>query len=310
MWQRVSNELSFSEIGRLLQIAPSTAHRIFMNFMETGEVDAKKKTGPRRHTRKLNDSLELFIIGVILETPSLYLHELCIKVEQMCGIEVCASTILTILHQHGFTRKKIRQVALQRSLSLRGIFIANALLYAMEMFVFLDETGCDNKSFMRKYGYAISGETPVCHRLLVRGKRYSAIAAIATDGLVAISEPTSSTIDSESFFDFIRGSLIPQMNSFDGSSPKSIVIMDNCTIHHVPEVKSMFDDVGIPVLFLPPYSPDYNPIEEAFSYVKSYLRKHDDLLQAIGDPRSVIQSAFHSITANQCMQWIKHSGYS
>ena len=118
---------------------------------------------------------------------------------------------------------------------------------------------------------------------MVRGQRYSAIAAIAADGLVAISEPTSSTLDSESFFDFIRGSLIPQMNSFDGSSPKSIVIMDNCTIHRVPEVKSMFDDVGIPVLFLPPYSPDCNPIEEAFSYVKSYLRKHDDLLQATGN---------------------------
>ena len=55
------------------------------------------------------------------------------------------------------------------------------------------------------------------------------------------------------------------MNMFDGVSEKSIVIMDNCSIHHVAEVKRMFMDSGIAVFFLPPYSPDYNPIEETFS---------------------------------------------
>ena len=61
------------------------------------------------------------------------------------------------------------------------------------------------------------------------------------------------------------------MNSFDGSSPNSIIIMDNCKIHHVADVIELFQSVGILVLFLPPYSPDFNPIEETFSYVKYYL---------------------------------------
>jgi len=47
------------------------------------------------------------------------------------------------------------------------------------------------------------------------------------------------------------------------------------------------------MLFLPPYSPDLNPLEEAFSYIKQYLRKHDELLQALRDPRDVIMQAFH-----------------
>ncbi len=111
------------------------------------------------------------------------------------------------------------------------------------------------------------------------------------------------------FYDFIRGSVIPQMNKFDGVSAKSIVILDNCSIHHVEEVKRMFRDAGIAVFFLPPYSPDYNPIEETFSYIKYYLRKHDDILQLLPDPCSVIKSAFYSITAEHCSQWIEHSGY-
>lgn len=187
--------------------------------------------------------------------------------------------------------------------------MAQALLYNKEMYVWLDETGCDRRNYMRKYGYALKGQVPQCHRLLVRGERISAIAAIATDGLVSL-QLTTGTVNSDIFYDFIRGSVIPQMNPFDGCSPKSIVIMDNCTIHHVSEVKAMFADACIPVFFLPPYSPDYNPIEETFSYVKSYLRKHDDILQLLSDPCSIVESAFTSITQHHCLQWIAHSGYS
>ena len=113
--------------------------------------------------------------------------------------------------------------------------MAQALLCKKEFFVWVDETGCDSRTSMRKYGYAIRGETPTCHHILVRGQRISAIVAIASDGVVSV-QLTTSTVDSDLFFDYIRGSLIPQMNSFDGTSPKSVVIMDNCSIHHISEV--------------------------------------------------------------------------
>ena len=86
--------------------------------------------------------------------------------------------------------------------------------------------------------------------------------------------------------------------------------MDNCSIHHVSSVKQLFNDAGILLLFLPPYSPDYNPIEELFSYVKHYLKEHDQLLQTVSDPYSIIKAAFTSITAELCQAWIGHSGYS
>ena len=89
----------------------------------------------------------------------------------------------------------------------------------------------------------------------------------------------------------------------------SIAVMDNCSIHHVQEVKKLFDDAGILVFFLPPYSPDYNPIEEAFSAVKYYLKEHDEILQSVADPLPIVSSAFHSITPLKYKQWIVHSGY-
>ena len=59
---------------------------------------------------------------------------------------------------------------------------------------------------------------------------------------------------------------------FDGVNPHSVVIMDNCSVHHIQETVSMIEEVGAIVQFLPPYSPDLNPIEEAFSKVKSQLK--------------------------------------
>lgn len=306
VWQRIAKELTFKQIGSRLGVSPSTAYRIYKLFVETSDVQAKKNKAPR--LCKMNDSIQMFVVGLVLETPSLYLHELCVKVKDVSGIEVCPPAICKLLHKHGMTRKKIRQVAVQRSAKLRGNFMAQVLLRRSEMYVWLDETGCDNRNYMRKYGYALRGSVPICHRLLARGQRVSAIAAISTEGLVAL-ELSTGTVNSDLFYDFIRGSLIPQMNIFDGVSPKSIVIMDNCSIHHVQEVERLFNDAGIPVIFLPPYSPDYNPIEETFSYIKYYLKKHDDILQALSDPCSIIKSAFYSITPEHCLQWIEHSGY-
>ena len=75
----------------------------------------------------------------------------------------------------------------------------------------------------------------------------------------------------KTFLDFIR-CLIPVLVPFDGVSPNSIVVMDNASIHHVDSVVETILSVGALVRFLPPYSPDMNPIEEVFGEVKHLLQ--------------------------------------
>ena len=164
------------------------------------------------------------------------------------------------------------------------------------------------KSGIRKAGYGLKGITPEYHRLLARGRRVSAVAAISADGVVS-ADFTHDTMNADFFFDSIRGSLIPNLLPFDGQNPRSVVIMDNCSIHHVDFVEQTFADAGVLLLFLPPYSPDLNPIEEAFSKVKYYLREHDEVLQAADDINPIIRAAFQSITTKDCQGWIEHSGY-
>ena len=119
-------------------------------------------------------------------------------------------------------------------------------------------------------------------------------------------------MNSDKFFDFIRGTLIPNMQPFDGSNSKSIVILDNCSIHHVEPVKELLQDAGILLIFLPPYSPDYNPIEETFSSIKYYLKDHDEILQTLQEPdvMTIVKAAFDNVTAQDCNSWITDCGYA
>ena len=127
-----------------------------------------------------------------------------------------------------------------------------------------------------------------CKRLLVRGTRISAIAIMCWDKEILDVEMTPNSVNGEMFCDFVRGTLIPNILSFDGLNPTSIVVMDNCSIHHVAEVKFMLDNGGMLLVYLPPYRPELNPIEKTFGYVKGYLKSHDDIAAAFPNPTSLI----------------------
>ena len=258
--------------------------------------------------RKLDDLHEIYILGMVADKPSLYLSEIARRIAEATNILVDGSTVCRLLHRNGCTRKKIVQVAKQRCVEYRARFMAEVFHYQKEMFVFVDETGSDRRDHIRKFGYAFKGEAPVYHRWLARGQRVSAIAAISCDGLLEC-ELISGTVNGDKFLQFVQGSLIPQMAQFDGSSDRSIVVLDNCSIHHVTEVVDEFRKAGVMVLFLQPYSPDYMPIELCFSYIKAYLKSRDEVLKAVSDPKTVIKTAFDSVTKDQCINWINKCGY-
>ena len=140
--------------------------------MEIAIPDMQKS---RQEIRSLDEHSELIVIGLILESPTLYLHEICQTIQEVTSILVSQATICRLLRRYGFTRKKVKQIALQRCYALRGAFMAHCSMFSRDQLVFVDETGCSTRDHVRKFGYAIRGCTPVSHRLLVRGKRVNAI---------------------------------------------------------------------------------------------------------------------------------------
>ena len=71
---------------------------------------------------------------------------------------------------------------------------------------------------------------------------------MTSDGILA-KEVTTSSVNGDCFFDFVRGSLIPMMKPFDGHSPNSVLILDNCFVHNISEVTQLQTQAGIVVLF-------------------------------------------------------------
>ena len=117
---------------------------------------------------------------------------------------------------------------------------------------------------------------------------------------------TESSVDGDVFLDFIRRCILPLLMPFNGINPNSIVVMDNASIHHTDPVLELITAVGALVKFLPPYSPDLNPIEEVFAEVKHYLEANDPTTES---PESTILLAYNSVSIDNCLSYIEHAGY-
>ena len=94
----------------------------------------------------------------------------------------------------------------------------------------MDETGSDRRSLLRKYGYAFKGSRAITEKPLVRGKRHSAIAAMCMDGVIDV-QITTESVNGETFCDFLEYRLLPQLLPYNGVNSRSVVILDNASIH-------------------------------------------------------------------------------
>ena len=97
--------------------------------------------------------------------------------------------------------------------------------------MFLDETGADRRNCLRRFGYSLRGKPAVSKKLLVCGQRISAIAVMSTWTVTL-----SLAVNSSKFSNFVQQALLPQLQPFNGVNARSVVVLDNASIHHVDGV--------------------------------------------------------------------------
>jgi hypothetical protein len=246
----------------------------------------------------------MLTLTLVIEKPGIYLREIQEELLHTLLLEVDISSICRFLHSSGFTHQKLCLVALQRDEFIRQQFIVDVSVYKRDMFIFLDETGGDRRNAVRKRGYSMRGIPLKKHTLLVRGERVSAIAIMSLSGILDVSI-IKGTTNGDVFYDYVEKVLLPNLQPFNGTNPHSVVILDNCSIHHIHGIVNMIEEVGAIAHFLPPYSPDLNPIEEAFSKVKYELKSLERNMDMY-DTETVMLAAFASISPLDCEGWISH----
>lgn len=165
--------------------------------------------------------------------------------------------------------------------------------------MFIDESGVTTE-MTRRYGWAPRPER-VCEAVPAgHWRTLTVLAALTTTGVLA-SMTIESPTDGDIFLAFVEQVLAPRLE------PGHVVILDNLGAHKVPGVRPLIEDRGAQLLYLPPYSPDFNPIEQAWSKLKQLLRGAKARVLEQLEP--AIAHALSAITAHNAQAFFRHCGY-
>ncbi len=169
----------------------------------------------------------------------------------------------------------------------------------MRHYVFLDECGVTT-DLLRRYGRSPRGTRLHDHTPCRHWQAHTVIAALRLEEVHA-SAVFDGPIDRPSFLAYVEQVLVPTLR------PGDVVVLDNLVVHKQPEVRTAIEQTGAHLRFLPPYSPDFNPIELAFAKLKAFLRA--------ARPRSfdqvceLVAAALRLYTPTECANYVRHCGY-
>lgn len=168
-----------------------------------------------------------------------------------------------------------------------------------ERLVFIDETGASTK-MARRYGRAPRGErcrAPVPHG---HWKTTTFVGALRLEGMTA-PMILDGPMHGAAFIAYVEQVLVPTLK------PRDIVVMDNLPAHRPTAVREAIETAGAELRFLPPYSPDFNPIEMAFAKLKAFLKKI--AARTVDALWSAIAEAIEGFTPSECENYFAAAGY-
>jgi transposase len=168
-----------------------------------------------------------------------------------------------------------------------------------ERLIFIDETGASTK-MARLRGRAVRGER--CRASVPHGhwKTTTFTAGLRLSGLTA-PMVLDGAMNGPAFLAYVEQVLVPEL------APGDVVVMDNLPAHKVGGVRRAIEDAGASLLYLPSYSPDFNPIEMAFSKLKAILRKTAP--RTVTDLWQALAQALDAFTPTECRNYFAAAGY-
>ncbi|WP_245498006.1 IS630 family transposase [Rhizobium ruizarguesonis] len=249
------------------------------------------------------DAHEAFVVEMIDDRKDVTLDEM---VERLCverQVGISRSALGAWLRRRGWTFKKKSAHALEQDrldvLKRRRAWFDGQLDLDPEKLIFIDETGLSTK-MARLRGRAIRGER--CRAGVPHGhwKTTTFTGALRLTGMTA-PFVYDGAMNGNVFLAYVEQVLLPTLQTGD------VVVMDNLPAHKTAGVRDAIERAGAKLMFLPPYSPDFNPIENAFSKLKAMLRARGDRkIDALWDAVGALMPRF---TPAECANYFKAAGY-
>jgi len=238
------------------------------------------------------------------EHPTTYLDELVWWLLDTHSIAVHPSTVYRALQRRRWSRTVAQKEAAERDALLRAVWRARAVTWDVNRVVCVDESASNERTGYRKYGWSAIGVE--CHDIqsLHRSPRWSVLPAITINGFLDGTLVYQGSITAAIFEEWMEGTVIPQL------APRSIIVMDNASIHRSERIRTMVIDAGHRIEYLPPYSPDFNPIEMSFATLKAYIRRHIAIAATFEDFGAYIAYCVAMEGGRSARGQFKHSGFT
>ena len=273
----------------------ATAYRWERNLALYGDTVIPRSIQTTGRPRGLSPAALEALLEYQRQKPWLYQDELARYLREEWEIDVHKSTICRALKKAGISRKKAQRIGPQ-SETLRVAWQAFASEVKAEQLVFIDETLFRLQTMWRSMAYAPIGDPARYHGDMTRGDAISVLPAYTTEGYLPCTAIKKGWFNKEAILDWLIDELLPLCNEYPGE--RSIIVLDNVSVHVDPRIIEAIQAKGCLVKYLPPYSPDYNPIELSFALLKAWMRRHFEAF------RHVFQNDFEGFLRHA----IDHSG--
>ncbi|KAL5005222.1 hypothetical protein ScPMuIL_018678 [Solemya velum] len=285
-----------------LFVSLDCVYKIRRVYKQTGRVGKRPRPGPGRTlTRRQQHILK----AMVNSKPECYLDEYQEWFREVTGKRLSISCMCQYILRLGFIRQKMNIIAYERQEHAR----AEQIQFTSQIFQgdvrFLDESSKDNRTSQRMYGRFRKGtrrRSTIGH--FVRRHRVSVLVGIDINGVVG-SRVVEGAFNTDTFNAAFEQEFLPSLGSFANREPRSIVVCDNCRIHN--GFLAMVRAKGAIVHFLPPYSPDYMPVEEVFFVMKAWLRRNTDFNEQY--PKIALYRALEEVTARHAEYFFQLCGY-
>jgi transposase len=281
-------------------VAPSTAVDLLRQWKVTGTYKARQQGGDRRSAPIEAHAAEL--VALVETTPDITLAEIADHLFEAHGKRFVPSVVWRFFDRRNVTFKKTAHASEQDRPDVAAERAAWQALQPdidIDRLVFIDETGASTK-LARLYGRSPRGTRCVASMPHGHWKTTTFVGALRATGLTA-PMVLDGPMDGPAFEAYVKEVLAPTLR------PGDIVVMDNLPAHKRAEIRIAIEAAGAGLLYLPPYSPDFNPIEMAFAKLKAALRKA--AARSIAALLAAIAEALATFKSQECSNFFAAAGY-
>ena len=277
--------------------------------------------GERRHWTEQDTAV---LKAIVDQNPGLYLDEIMSQLEARTKARWSSSTIWKKLRQElGYSLQRVAEKALEQDNEERLLYqiALEAAVDHPEQLVYIDESQKGRNAARRNRWWSKRGRTPQrSTRFDFEVKRqYTLIAACDVNGFIheacdivlrgnnaqqEIDNPLIGTVGTERVELWVEQCLVRILGNYSRGEPRSIVVMDNATVHHSQKIQDLITNAGALLLYLAPYSPDKNPIELMFGQYKLKLKAYE----LNPDWHNTHLWALHSVNPSMARAFFRHCG--